>query len=630
MVFLSKSDYKVAKNCPTKLYYKKLRYPTTGHLNNYTRMLADGGFMIYKMARLLYPSGVEMIVDRDLETSINQTVAALRQDHVILFEPIIYSKNKLVRVDILIKEGNKFKLIEVKPKSFDSRENRGTSFFRNKRNGKISSDWRPYIEDVAYQTYVLQEMLSEVFGDASLEDNPEQKPEIHSYLFMPDKSKTSAIALTQNFKIRRTKSQIIPSKFSGIEVDFIGDLEGLKQNHILSLIDIDQEVQEVLPDLIRHTEIYLESFVNGLNKIEVPLTKHCKSCEFRVGDSQAKDSDRAVKDGFKECWGELAEVEPHIFDLYHMGRVGGNETPVVNDLIQMGKVNMYDMPLDLLDDSIFSSRQLVQLEYTKTNREWMSAQLPQIIRQCAYPLHFIDFETSRMILPYTLGMRPYEQVAFQWSCHTIASPGAEPIHADWLNLTDVFPNFSFAEALMTQIGDRGTILTWATHENSVLRDIYYQMEVYGYENPQLKTWLAKIAKLNSKDKTQLVDMNALTLKHYFHPKMKGRTSLKCVLPAIWQTNAYLHQIPWMQSYFKEVDGKILNPYETLPPLEIADKAEVINEGTGAMLAYQDMMYGENRDRLETRQMWSELLKQYCCLDTMAMVMIWTHWLKKLA
>ncbi|MEE3715920.1 DUF2779 domain-containing protein [Tumidithrix elongata RA019] len=624
MVFLSKSDYKVAKNCPTKLYYKKLHYPTTSYINNYTRMLADGGFMIGKMARLLYPSGIEIKVEQDLERGLSQTKEALQQENIILFEPIIYAKNKLIRVDILIKEGNKFQLIEVKSKSFDSNENnwlletKGINIFRNKKNGAISSDWRTYIEDVAYQIYVLQEMLSEIDAHEFSSD----RVEIHPYLCMPDKSKTTAIDLAAHFKIKRTESQTIPSKFSGIEVDFTGDLEQLNQNHILGLIGIDREVQEVLPEVIAQTEIYLDSLVNGLRKIEVPLSKHCKGCEFRV-------SEGSKKDGFKECWGELAEVEPHIFDLYHMGRVGGHETPVVNELIQMGKVNMYDIPLDQLDDTFFSFRQLIQLEYTKTNREWMSEQLPSIMAKCSYPLHFIDFETSRMALPYHPGMRPYEQVAFQWSCHTIPSPGAEPIHSDWIDLSDVFPNFRFAEALMDRLGDRGTILTWATHENSVLRDIYYQMEAYEYEHPKLKAWLAKVAKLNSKDKTQLVDMNALTLKHYFHPLMKGRTSLKCVLPAIWKTNPYLHQIPWMAAYFKEVDGQILNPYETLLPLEISDKAEVITEGTGAMLAYQNMMYGEYQDRPEIRQMWCELLKQYCCLDTMAMVIIWTHWLKKL-
>ena len=185
---------------------------------------------------------------------------------------------------------------------------------------------------------------------------------------------------------------------------------------------------------------------------------------------------------------------------------------------------------------------------------------------------------------------------------------------------------------MECLGDRGTILTWATHENSVLRDIYYQMQTYDYQNPQLQTWLANTAKLGNIGKSHLVDMNDLTLKHYFHPLMKGRTSLKYVLPAVWKTNSYLHEIPYFQEYYRQVDGKTLNPYDALPQSQIGDRIQVINEGAGAMLAYQDLMYGELRDLSLTnpelqslRSQWKDLLYQYCRLDTMAMVIIWTHW-----
>jgi hypothetical protein len=131
-----------------------------------------------------------------------------------------------------------------------------------------------------------------------------------------------------------------------------------------------------------------------------------------------------------------------------------------------------------------------------------------------------------MAIPYHAGMKPYEQAAFQWSCHTIHAPDVAPIQFEWVDLDNIFPNFQFAESLMECLGDHGTILTWATHENSVLRDIYYQMQTYGYQNPKLQSWLASTAKIGNKGKSRLVDMNALTLKHYFHPLMKGRTSLK--------------------------------------------------------------------------------------------------------
>ncbi len=47
--------------------------------------------------------------------------------------------------------------------------------------------------------------------------------------------------------------------------------------------------------------------------------------------------------------------------------------------------------------------------------------------------------------------------------------------------------------------------------------------------------------------------------------------------------------------------------------------------TGTIRAYEAMMYGLERDDPETRSRWRDLLRQYCRLDTLAMVWIWRHW-----
>mgnify|MGYP002654785666 CR=1 FL=1 len=40
-----------------------------------------------------------------------------------------------------------------------------------------------------------------------------------------------------------------------------------------------------------------------------------------------------------------------------------------------------------------------------------------------FPYHFIDFETSAVAIPFHQGMRPYEQVAFQYSHHVMHEDG---------------------------------------------------------------------------------------------------------------------------------------------------------------------------------------------------------------
>jgi hypothetical protein len=47
---LSKSDFKVARSCGTKLYYRKLRYPSNQDDDPYLEFLADGGYMVSECA----------------------------------------------------------------------------------------------------------------------------------------------------------------------------------------------------------------------------------------------------------------------------------------------------------------------------------------------------------------------------------------------------------------------------------------------------------------------------------------------------------------------------------------------------------------------------------------------------
>jgi len=633
-IYLTKSDLKTARSCTTKLYYKKLGYPTVDRVDSYTRILADGNFIISKIAHLLYPEGIYISAnlnsDESIANAVQETIAQLQKENVILFEPVLYHQHKLARADILVKQGDRIEIIEIRSKGFDSQAHedlikyRNLSLFRNKRTGHVGGEWKYIIEDIAYQVGILQEMLAEHL--------PDFKAQIFPYLLVPDRAKTTAIDnLASYFQIERLSTHRNSfSKFNGIKINFTGDINEIERDRFLTKVSIETEVTELIEPTIASAQKYIDYLIERSPEIFAPISKSCKGCEYRA-------SDRDPRDGFKECWGDLAEREHHVLDLYQMGRIGGNETPLVNELIKQKKVSMFDVPLEELNDYTYSYRQLVQIEHTQKNKEWISEYLPKIVQQVEYPIHFIDFETSRMAIPYRAGMQPYEQVAFQWSCHTLTEPEALPIQTEWLDLDNTFPNFQFAESLMECLGDRGTILTWATHENSVLRDIYYQMQAYDYQNPQLQTWLANTAKLGNKGKSNLVDMNALTLKHYFHPLMKGRTSLKCVLPAVWKTNPYLHEIPWFQEYFRAIDGKVLSPYDVLPQLQIGDRVQVVNEGAGAMLAYQDLMYGENRhlaldnklgnglDNQAARSQWKELLYQYCRLDTMAMVIIWTHW-----
>ena len=262
---------------------------------------------------------------------------------------------------------------------------------------------------------------------------------------------------------------------------------------------------------------------------------------------------------------------------------------------------------------------MLQLQHE--GNQWINPALRDVLESFAYPLHFIDFETSGLAVPYHAGMHPYENVAFQWSCHTLRSPDADPEHTEWINIEEAFPNFAFAESLMKHLGTQGTFFMWAPHENTILKGVRRQMDGR-YDNADVMSWLEWVTD-NGTGKSRLVDMNALTLEHYFHPIIKGKTSIKKVVDAIWKTNPTLRQR--FPTYLKEENNQILSPYQSLPPLVIDGKEVSVSEGTGAIRAYQAMLYGNEKSNVAVREQWKKLLLQYCQLDTLAMVMVYLHW-----
>lgn len=59
--YLSKSRFKVALECPRKLaYLGNDAYVNTKKHNDFLKSLAEGGFQVGELAKLLYPGGIEI------------------------------------------------------------------------------------------------------------------------------------------------------------------------------------------------------------------------------------------------------------------------------------------------------------------------------------------------------------------------------------------------------------------------------------------------------------------------------------------------------------------------------------------------------------------------------------------
>ncbi|HEY4101046.1 MAG TPA: DUF2779 domain-containing protein [Gemmatimonadales bacterium] len=613
---LSKSDFKLASNCATKLHYKERGYPQREDDNPYLAMLAEGGYMVEQLARLRFPEAITLSYGRDPVLDAAETRQALHADQVTLFEATILSGRKLVRIDVLRKNGNRVDLIEVKSKSFDPLAGGAAGPFRNsKKRGNeypINSEWIEYIDDVTYQTMVLREACPEFI--------------VTPWLLVVDKTgETSVEALPQLFEIRRDVE--IDGRIKDLDIRYTGASDNPAAQEILTQVNVSSEVEQRLPEVAAIAEELLALYHDDVVDRAPPDLRYvtCRDCEFRVAEG-------VEQNGFAECWGALGAVKPSILELYKFSTTKLGDESLADVMIRAGKVSLYDVnEADLVKKSgeptAASVRQLRQIACTRDDEVWISPRMAEALGSWQYPLHFIDFETSMMALPYHAGMRPFETIGFQWSCHSIDVPGGEVRHAEWLNDRDSWPCLEFVESLREAIGDDGTVLMWATHERTTLNKIADQMERYGVGTPELRAWMERL--VGTKDEPgRLRDMNRLCEQYFVLPGT-GRTSIKVILDGLWQRDAVMRERfrEWFGGDAYEVAaGK--GPYEALPELTIAGTTLDVSEGTGAMRAYQAMLYGAERRDPALVEGYRMLLKRYCKLDTLAMVLVWDSWRRR--
>ncbi|HUR00089.1 MAG TPA: DUF2779 domain-containing protein, partial [Gemmatimonadaceae bacterium] len=595
---LSKSDFTLALTCEAKLFFRENGYPDTRDDDAYTRMLAQGGYMVEALAKEQHPNGVQLEYHPDPQRAFEETRAQLAKERVTLFQGTLLWNRRLARVDILEKDGNTLRLIEVKSKSFDGAEHAASladgkkgCFRSSKKPHGVMAKWERTFEDVAYQTIILERLF------------PDLKVEPHVVLV--DTSKRSGVDnVTSLFKIERHTDRHGTSTVH--TVSFVGDRALLPKLDVLTQVHVAEEVNAVREAVDLAASQFERLLDAPLDSYTRPHGARCGKCEFHHPETVSLH-------GFRDCWGELADVEPHVLDLFSVGTVksADRKTSVIEWLVRAGKASMFDIPEETLvkaDGSVgpVAERQRRQISCARTGEIWVGPELGRRVSAVTYPLHFVDFEASRLALPYHAGMRPYGLVAFQWSCHTVAAPGAAPVHSEWLNAEHRWPNEEFARTLRAAIGNSGSVLTWSSFEGTTLETVAGDLPQFGVEDPELVAWLADVKA------RRIVDLHQWAQNHFHHPDTRGRTSIKPTLDAIWRCD------DTMRAEFERWTGTradpATDPYASLPGLEINGRLRDVHEGTGAITAYEAMMYGVEMDDEAAKAAWRKLLLQYCGLD----------------
>ena len=650
MRYLTKSRFKLGLECPSKLYYtnKENVYANTKKDDPFLRALASGGFQVEELARLHYPEGI-LIEDLQDDSAYNyqekvdQTNELLKREKVVIFEAAFMHDNLFIRVDIIEKDGNNIKLIEVKSKSFSKSDDDDIKF---------NTEWKFYLFDVAFQKYVVEHAF------------PQFK--VVPFLMLADKDKKTTVdGLNQLFRITKKVNNRTGIK----RVDEVLAHLDIHEASVLSQVDISELISTIYTGENRILKDYeFEDIIKIMAKayqedkyLESKLDlKACKKCEFKTDE---KSSDK--KSGYKECftkklgWKEEEFNAPSVFEIWDFRSW--------KNLEKENRVLLKD-----IDDNFFGDNKSIEGKLSRVDRQLiqkskslecdvkhhvLQSSLNDELNSWEFPLHFIDFEASTVALPFYKGQRPYEKVVFQFSHHVYHENGTITHASEYINVrAGHFPNFDFVRKLKLALGDqKGTVFQFSNYENTTLNQIKRQLEdSKEIDREELIVFIKTLAE-PPKDKAYkgerwvpsrgMVDLCEVIKAYYYNPYTKGSNSIKFVLPAIFESSTFIREkyskplselglssknFPPTHVWLLEKEGQIVDPYKNLDkPFEEWDEEferlsdiEEINNGGAALTAYGLTQYSD-MEEAEREAIRKSLLK-YCELDTLAMVMVYEH------
>ncbi|MGB7201805.1 MAG: DUF2779 domain-containing protein [Pyrinomonadaceae bacterium] len=246
------------------------------------------------------------------------------------------------------------------------------------------------------------------------------------------------------------------------------------------------------------------------------------------------------------------------------------------ELLEQNIVAITDVP----DDFPLSGKQRKQVAAAKSGEVVIEHdEIKKRMDTWEYPLHFLDYETFSYAIPQFDGVKPFQQMCFQYSLHTIDAPGAELRQSEYLARNgEANPPLKLAEHLRQAMsGGIGTVFVW-----------YEAFE---------KTRNTEMAGMFPEFKDFFDEVNAKTVdlmkifadRLYIHPDFKGRSSIKKVLPVL------------------------------VPELKYSDLG--ISEGLTASISWYRAAKWDTIDEETRAQIFADLEK-YCELDTLAMVEIY--------
>lgn len=317
---------------------------------------------------------------------------------------------------------------------------------------------------------------------------------------------------------------------------------------LCTVVNVTAEVDAVMPDVLNLMEAAHATF-SGPSP-EVSITAYCDSkldCTF-----------------IRHHFSDLPD-----YTIFNIPRLAAKK---IEELLAANIVDIRHIPADFkLSDRQRAQVNAAQSKETLIDREAIAERLSVL----EYPLCFLDYETFGFAVPQFSGVRPYQQMPFQYSLHMIDSPGAAERHEWHISTAEDEPARQMAESLHDSLGGNiGTVIVWSQgFESKVNREV---AEMY----PEYADFFTAINEKTFDLRKIFSDLL------YIHPDFRGRDSIKMVMPVLTDLS-----------------------YDSLE----------IQEGMSASINWY--RWSQGRFQNAEKDAVYKGLQDYCHLDTLAMVRI---------
>ena len=346
---------------------------------------------------------------------------------------------------------------------------------------------------------------------------------------------------------------------------------GIKIRNI-SIINVNN--QYVRDGEINVAEILKTTDVTGAVRGKIEKTESNIQRAIRVVESSERPdiSPRYAALGAFNEWMNIYKTLVDDVDKYSIYNLFSPGAKRIGELEDLGIKLIKDIP----DDLKLSEKQQLQVQATKSDRQYIDKEgIAEFLKNLKYPLYFLDYETFSSLIPAFDGMRPYQNVPFQYSLHILESPRAELKHKEYLHTDDTNPGKPLIEQLQSDIGDSGSIIVWYQSFEKKVNETLAGM---------FPEYVRFLLALNDRIEDLIIPFaeNMFVDKDFF-----GSASIKNVMPAL---------VP-----------------------ELSYKPLAIQEGGSASRIWMDTIF-KNKNTDERDKIFSDLI-EYCKMDTLAMVKI---------